>query len=211
VFAFISLFICVCSASVLCASFVDTNAAIEARSTSHAQKLEHIKTVLRLRGAGEDILDAELYSWKGNLLQAVREKEDVVRLLDLQSQGAILWERGTHSPSTLKEILANAVRATHVPSFLFKKVAPYMVRPGRSQEPLEESIERSMAAAGLHLPPTSHVKDQTVDLPSSAHDDPDFSTLMDQPPPLEPAEASKVSCLLVSSQTCVLARPWSRT
>ena len=127
---------------------------------------------LCLRG-GEDRAATggpELYSWNGNLLQAVRKHGEVVKLLDLQSHGAIMWERGAHSASTLAEILSRSQPVAEAPSFLLAKVAPYIVPAENAGaegatvrdeggagaagagEP-EESLERSMAAAGLVLPP----------------------------------------------------------
>ena len=103
---------------------------------------------MQLRGAGESggavAQTAELYSWKGTLLQAVREEGEVVRLLDLQSCGAVLWERSAHSAGTLSEILASAQRAKRIPAFLEKKVAPYIVAsPAPPAKPSPEDIRIS--------------------------------------------------------------------
>ena len=127
---------------------------------------------LRLRGGDDPTASGgpELYSWNGNLVQVVRKHGEVVKLLDLQSHGAIMWEQGAHSASTLAEILSKAQRAAQVPSFLLAKVAPYIVQVENAgyegaavmdaggagaagAGELEESRERSMAAAGLVLPP----------------------------------------------------------
>ncbi len=63
------------------------------------------RRLLRLRGGSSagDTEEAELYSWNGNLLQTVREKGEVVRVIDLQSRGALIWERGKHSANTLRQ------------------------------------------------------------------------------------------------------------
>jgi hypothetical protein len=70
------------------------------------------RSAMQLRGAGADAgARAELYSWNGKLLQAVREEGEVVRLLDLQSSGTVLWERGQSASALgaqiLKRILIN--------------------------------------------------------------------------------------------------------
>ena len=63
------------------------------------------------RGRGGRGRAGKLYSWNGKLLQAVREEGEVVRLLDLQSSGTVLWERGQSvralGAQILKRILIN--------------------------------------------------------------------------------------------------------
>ena len=159
------------------------------------------KLAMRLRGAGADAgARAELYSWKGKLLQAVREEGEVVRLLDLQSSGSVLWERG-QSAMALGEILASAQRALRIPAFLEKKVAPYIVESspatdaggggdtrGRGGQVEEESRERSMAAAGLVLPEKSKAVRAAVATQGGQGARP----LHHQPQPLPPHEQSKV-------------------
>ena len=114
---------------------------------------------LRLRGAGTTE-GAELYSWNGILIQAVREHGDVVRVLDLQSNGAIMWESGIHSTGTLNQILSKALRTERIPAFLKDKVAPYIVNsmPGPTQsagveaqeaQPPGDSVERCKAPCKL--------------------------------------------------------------
>ncbi len=64
------------------------------------------RPAMRLRGAGAEAgARAELYSWKGKLLQAVTEEGEVVRLLDLQSSGTVLWERGQSARALGAQIL----------------------------------------------------------------------------------------------------------
>jgi len=104
--------------------------------------LLRVRRLLRLRGGGSagDTEEAELYSWNGNLLQTVRAAGEVVRVIDLQSHGAIIWERGKHSVNTLEHILAKSNRAEHVPSFLKTQVATYIVPTGRAAGVKEEEV-----------------------------------------------------------------------
>ena len=72
-----------------------------------------------------------------------------------QSKGAVLWEKGTHSASTLDFILSSAQRTTHVPAFLREQIAPYLADNGVPAEPagsvdsgveLDESSGQRVAA-----------------------------------------------------------------
>ena len=140
--------LCVCLSHVL-GTYIPSHAKstqTNAHIFAHAQKLPAmllwVRRLLRLRGGGStgDTEEAELYSWNGKLLQTVREAGEVVRVSDLQSRGAIIWERGKHSANTLEHILAKANRAEHVPSFLKTQVAPYIVPTGRAAGVKEEEV-----------------------------------------------------------------------
>ena len=144
---FFSVFLCVCLSHVL-GNYIPSHVelASSTQTNAHAHKLPAmllwVRRLLRLRGGGSagDTEEAELYSWNGNLLQTVREQGEVVRVIDLQSRGALIWERGKHSANTLEHILAKANRAQHVPSFLKTQVAPYIVPTGRAAGVKEEEV-----------------------------------------------------------------------
>ena len=85
-----------------------------------------------------------------------------------QSKGAVLWEKGTHSASTLDFILSSAQRTTHVPAFLRKQIAPYLADNGVPAEPagsvdsgveLDESSGQRVAASRPPAPSGSVVSD----------------------------------------------------
>ena len=102
---------------------------------------------------------------KGKLVKAVLLNR---RPANTQSKGAVLWEKGTHSASTLDFILSNAQRTTHVPAFLRKQIAPYLADNGVPAEPagsvdagveLDESSGQRVAATRPPVPSGSVLSD----------------------------------------------------